>query len=171
MRLNYYGDWREPDDFEEDSCWELVDRKSVPDSDGFYTDYCLYYNFCEDYYATVFGDRDLYRPEDGNFDAEFDNEAEALEWFENYNGFEDDDVYSSTKVCGSIYVVVDDCGTDVYTETFDNEDDAVSYADSEWNRLSDYDKKRRKSFYVLKSIADDIDEENSFDGDIVYQIK
>ena len=38
MRLNFYDDWREPDDFEEDSCWELVDRKSVPDSDGFYTD-------------------------------------------------------------------------------------------------------------------------------------
>ena len=69
----------------------LVDRKNVRDSDGFWTKYSLYRYWPFDRYVTVFGDPDMYTPDDGDFDAEFDSEQEAYEWFENYTGFEDDD--------------------------------------------------------------------------------
>lgn len=71
--------------------YEFVDRKEVQDSDGFWTEYTLYYDVLNDRYVTVFGDSDIYRPEDGDFDMEFESEAEALEWFDDYDGIYDDD--------------------------------------------------------------------------------
>lgn len=65
--------------------WDLLDRKQVRDTDGFLTDYSLYYNTEDGRYVTVFGDADYYGPEDGDFDAEFDSEDEALDWFESYD--------------------------------------------------------------------------------------
>ena len=98
-----------------------VDSKSVPDSDGFMTDYtwyvrirCTYdewyrwlksrsgYNTHSlgdipdeyiDGYVFVFGDSDLYTPEDGEYDFECESYEEAAEWFEDYRGFEDDEEY------------------------------------------------------------------------------
>jgi hypothetical protein len=96
-----------------------VDSKSVPDSDGFMTDYTWYarirctadewYKWLKsrsaynthtlgdipdeyiDGYVFVFGDSDLYTPEDGEYDYECDSYEEATEWFEDYRGFEDDE--------------------------------------------------------------------------------
>lgn len=84
------------DDDEEDSEYELVDRKSVRDSDGFMTDYSWYMNF-EGSSVFVFGDSDLYRLEDGEFDHEEDDPEAAQEWFDNYHGFGDDedDIFES----------------------------------------------------------------------------
>ena len=77
--------------------WILLDTKQVPDIDGFLTDYTIYTNEDQTCFICVFGDKDLYGPDDP--DAEFDNYDEAMEWFESYNGFEDDsdDVYSSSS--------------------------------------------------------------------------
>lgn len=75
----------------DESTWEKLESKSVKDSDGFWTDYTLYYDALNDRYVTVLGDSDLYGPEDGYFDAEFDSEAEAYEWFEDYDGIYDND--------------------------------------------------------------------------------
>ena len=85
------------DMFSEDE-WIRKDRKQVQDSDGFYTDYTLYFNPSTGMWVTVFGDADIYRPEDGNYDWEGENEEEAYEWFESYNGFADDDIYSSETI-------------------------------------------------------------------------
>lgn len=73
--------------------WEEVASKAVEDSDGFMTDYVWYTN--GDKHVFIFGDSDIYRPEDGYFDWEVDivegKEAEAYkeaqEWFNSYNGF------------------------------------------------------------------------------------
>lgn len=73
--------------------WELLDRKDILDYDGFSTKYSLYRNVDTDECVTVFGDPDLYRPEYGDFDAEFDSEEEAWEFYNDYEGFEDDDIY------------------------------------------------------------------------------
>lgn len=97
-----------------------VDSKSVPDSDGFMTDYtwyvrirCTYdewYSWLKsrsghnthshtlgdipeeyiDGYVFVFGDSDLYTPEDGDFDFECESYEEAVEWFDDYHGFDDE---------------------------------------------------------------------------------
>lgn len=71
--------------------WEEKASKSVPDSDGFMTDYTMYRNINTGEYVFVFGDKDIYRPEDGYFDWECETEQEATEWFDNYNGFDDFD--------------------------------------------------------------------------------
>lgn len=69
--------------------WEIVERKSVMDSDGFYTDYTLWHNILTDEWVTIFGDTDLYDPTNTTPDAEFETESEAIEWFDDYNGFEE----------------------------------------------------------------------------------
>lgn len=84
---------------EADMSWILLERKSVPDVNGFYTDYCLYQNEDETEYVCIFGDRDIYTPDNTEPDAEFDTYEEAKDWFDNYEGFidEDDDIYSSKE--------------------------------------------------------------------------
>jgi len=70
--------------------YEELDHKMVLDSDGFQTDYTLYYDNDLGEYICIFGDKDLYNPDNADFDAEFETEEEAREWFDSYNGFEDD---------------------------------------------------------------------------------
>ena len=70
-----------------------------------------------------------------------------------------------------LYILMDCNGGDIFTETFDNEADAVKAGDYEWEHLTELDKKKRSAFYVLRSVADDIDAENSFDGDVVKEWK
>ena len=69
------------------SSWTLVKQKQVPDSDGFMTDYCWYTN--GDKHIFMFGDCDMYEPDEDYADWECDSEEEATSWFNNYNGFED----------------------------------------------------------------------------------
>ena len=63
-----------------ESRYEEMDSKSVMDSDGFYTDYTWYKDMLENRHVFVFGDRDLYRPEDGNFDYECESDEETEEY-------------------------------------------------------------------------------------------
>ena len=91
-------DWTEEDPEETQTEWEEVASKNVFDSDGFLTDYVWYTN--GDKHVFVFGDSDIYKPEDGDFDWEIDivrgKEAEAYkeaqDWFNSYKGFEDEDL-------------------------------------------------------------------------------
>lgn len=78
-------EWDEEDDGLTRGDWEELDHKYVYDTDGFTTDYTLYFNTVTGQYVTVFGDRELYNPEDSDFDMEFDSEQEARDWFESYN--------------------------------------------------------------------------------------
>ena len=90
----------------EDVAYDLLETKSVYDYDGFTTDYSLYGVRMDDsddfhYYVCVFGDRDMYDPNEGSVDFDFETEDydEAIEWFENYTGYEyeddEDDIYES----------------------------------------------------------------------------
>ena len=87
-----------------------VKTKQVYDSDGFLTDYTMYKD--EDgNYIFIFGDRDFYTPDntDPDWEIEASGNAEKLadEWFENYEGFEeqddfpgvdDDDLYEAKEI-------------------------------------------------------------------------
>lgn len=95
--IHGYTDFDDDYDYD-DSEWELVERKSVPDSDGFYTDYTMYRSTEDGTYIFMFGDSDIYEPSRSEADYECASEAEAYEWFENYRGFEDDDIYSSETI-------------------------------------------------------------------------
>lgn len=66
--------------------WTLVLRKPVRDFDGAWTDYSWYVQ--GDHHVFVFGDSDLYRPEDEEWDWECDSWVEAQEWFADYRGEE-----------------------------------------------------------------------------------
>lgn len=92
IRSGYYDDT--PTDSER---FTLVKSKSVLDSDGFYTDYTWYKDNFTGNHVMVFGDNEIYLPEDEWFDAEFETEEEAQEWFDSYNGFEDELEESTVK--------------------------------------------------------------------------
>ena len=72
--------------------WELVKSKSVYDSDGFLTEYSMWYNKDTGAYNFIFGDSDIYTPDTADFDWEdiYDKDL-ADEWFDNYTGFGEED--------------------------------------------------------------------------------
>lgn len=67
-----------------------VKTKSVRDSNGFWTDYTWYVEENTDHHVFVFGDSELYDPEDEDWDWECDSYDEAEDWFDNYDGFNED---------------------------------------------------------------------------------
>lgn len=69
--------------------WNLVNKKSVMDSDGFYTDYCWYTN--GEKHIFMLGDCDIYSPDEDYADWVVETESEAKEWFDSYNGFEEEE--------------------------------------------------------------------------------
>lgn len=75
-------------DDEAESGWEKFATKQVLDSDGFWTDYTWYTD--GERHIFIFGDNEVYTPENSDFDWECETAAEAQEWFDSYNGFEDD---------------------------------------------------------------------------------
>ena len=87
--------------------WEFLGSKQVMDSDGFWTDYTLWVNRETGMYVCIFGDNDLYTPENSSPDFETESEFEAYEWFDDYDTGElegEDDIYNeihgATNTCG-----------------------------------------------------------------------
>lgn len=66
-----------------DSEWTFIKSKEVEDSDGFLTDYTWYEN-SDGTQVMVFGDNDIYKPEDGYFDVTFTDRKQAEDWFNSY---------------------------------------------------------------------------------------
>lgn len=80
-----FDDDYDPEFDSEEGDWEQIDQKSVRDEDGFLTEYTLYHNTVTGLYVCVFGDSEIYRPEDGYFDFETENYDEAIDWFNTYS--------------------------------------------------------------------------------------
>lgn len=74
------------------SVWKVVKTKSVMDSDGFMTDYTWYTD--GEKHIFMFGDIDVYEPDEDYADWETECEQEATEWFDSYTGFEESDSWS-----------------------------------------------------------------------------
>ncbi len=85
--------------YDSDVTYELVDRKNVEAYDGFLTQYS-WYKTSDGNNVFVFGDPDIYVPEDEDFDWETEDDDAAKEWFDNYEGFADDDDYDDDDVYG-----------------------------------------------------------------------
>ena len=128
---------KEDNDAEE---WEEVASKAVEDSDGFLTDYVWYTDGNK--HVFVFGDSDIYRPEDGDFDWEVDivegKEAEAYkeaqDWFDSYNGFADENLNEAN------YGGAFDIHPDQYFTRDDINDAAEKVAEEINNKVSFTDK-------------------------------
>lgn len=71
------------------SKWRLVKTKSVMDSDGFMTEYSWYTD--GEKHIFMFGDSDIYEPDEDYADWVAESEKEAEDWFENYKGFDDEE--------------------------------------------------------------------------------
>lgn len=133
--LTYYYDDELFKDNLENSPYTEVASKQVMDSDGFMTDYTMYMNINTGEYVFVFGDKDVYSPDDGYFDWECETEAEARAWFDNYTGFSDDldDMDESldlTKDEIELLLMGQDMGS-WYDEILDNEEILNRYYDAE----------------------------------------
>lgn len=69
------------------------------------------------------------------------------------------------------YIVIDELKNDMFTEEFETKEEAVKAADEEWDRLTESDKNRRTSYYVLESSNSDEEAEDHFDGNIIKSYK
>ena len=69
--------------------WELVKGKYVKDSDGFLTEYTWYTDGTK--HIFMFGDSDIYTPDEDYADHIAESDSEAEEWFDSYNGFEEEE--------------------------------------------------------------------------------
>lgn len=79
------------------SQWKLVKQKEVKDSDGFLTEYSWYTNGVK--HIFMFGDSDLYDPDEDYADWATESEQEAQDWFDSYEGLseEDEALYDSEE--------------------------------------------------------------------------
>ena len=76
--------------------YEVISTKSVPDYDGFLTDYTLYKVVDDMYYpdgmyVCILGDNEVYNPNNTEADYEDEDYNSAYDWFVNYEGYVDDE--------------------------------------------------------------------------------
>lgn len=79
--------------------YKLIARKNISDTDGFSTEYS-WYTTEDGNNVFVFGDSDLYSPEESEFDFETEDFEEAQNWFDNYSITEDEEVAESFEKAG-----------------------------------------------------------------------
>lgn len=118
--------------------------KSVPDSDGFNTDY-TWYECADGTHVFVFGDNDIYKPQDGYFDHTCDTEEEAQEWFNSYNGFTDDEIVDE-----DINTLANDCKkvADDMKKTMNNASNLTESSDVE----DDLDESKKRKGSLLDKV-------------------
>ena len=68
--------------------WTMVKTKHVYDSDGFLTDYTWYTD--GNMHIMMFGDNEIYEPDIDYADYVTEDEEDASDWFDFYEGFEDE---------------------------------------------------------------------------------
>lgn len=80
---------------ENNSNWKRLDTKQVNDTDGFLTEYSLYKmlnpDLGEPEYVCILGDTDIYNPDNTEPDWEGMSRSEAIEWFEYFDGYYEDE--------------------------------------------------------------------------------
>ena len=119
--------------------------------------------------------------EAGNEIDRFETITEAMAAIQAYeeddrrNDCYEEDFYDIAKdgetVTPAPYIVIDDCGADLYATNCGSEAEAIAEASAQWDLLTESDKKRRNEFLILKSVNPDPEAENHFDGDIVRRWK
>lgn len=71
--------------------YDKLDSKRVSDFDGFLTDYTMYQRLSDGMYIFVFGDNDRYTPDNSDVDFETESYDEAIEWFNDYDGYTEEE--------------------------------------------------------------------------------
>ena len=65
------------------------------------------------------------------------------------------------------YIVIDTRKNDEFTKKFEKADEAVAWAEYEWDRMTEHDKKDCAAYYVLESVNPD----DHFDGNPIKTFK
>ena len=139
------------DDFEQ---YTYVKSKDVNDADGYLTEYTMYYDEVGDRYVFVFGDSDIYNPNDGyeEFDYECDTERAADEWFDNYEGFEDLDEGLINEVQERPYVEVQ-VGMQWADDEFFKQCNKIrgnkAWVETRWNSVDSDEEHREVTIYDI----------------------
>lgn len=84
---------------------KMIARKEVQDSDGFWTDY-TWYQMSDGTHVFIFGDSDIYGPEDTP-DYECDSYEEAADWFAYYDGCYEEDEDEVEYLMGDLEDILD----------------------------------------------------------------
>lgn len=138
--------------------WEKVASKNIYDSDGFLTDYTWYRDLNSDLHIFVFGDNDIYGPDIDYADFKTENMRVAADWYDNYEGFvddEDDDLYEAV------------IHPDYKVKQFDDKPEAYEFArECKGSIESVMDDNHNWQHYVF--YKDCITEEATADGDPVH---
>lgn len=129
--------------------WRELASKSVEDSDGFYTDYTLYTNGST--FICMFGDKDIYEPDQAYADYETENEEDAYDWFDNYEGFADEDDAEPEF--------------DIYASESDSDEDDLVFIDNRKSSIVNNDPSLDPGFdeYDVYSSEDFEDHEDDID--------
>lgn len=148
--------------------WELVSRKEVADSDGFMTEYSWYTD--GDVHIFIFGDSDVYTPDNTEPDRECDNEKEAQEWFDNYEGFVDkDEEQANTRSAAEMKIDGCDClvfdewtsGDNAFVLAVNKNDNSFYHASVNGKDFFEYD--HEPSRKEVESSYDDLEAQRQFD--------
>ena len=62
------------------------------------------------------------------------------------------------------HIAVYTTGTDIFTDEFNDKEEALSFAADKWEHLTEAEKEKCTGFYVLESVNPDEEAENHFDG-------
>lgn len=135
--------------YSDNSDWTELKSKSVLDSDGFYTDYTLYTNGST--FICMFGDKDIYEPDQAYADYETENEEDAYDWFDNYEGFADEDDAEPEF--------------DIYSSESDSDEDDLVFIDNRKSSIVNNDPSLDPGFdeYDVYSSEDFEDHEDDID--------
>lgn len=69
------------------------------------------------------------------------------------------------------YLVIDQRKYDEFVEEFSTKEEAIAFADDEWERMVKADKDSTVAYYILESVNEDEEADDHFDGDIVKEYK
>lgn len=71
----------------------------------------------------------------------------------------------------TVYILIDDRGTDLYTEEYTSLEEALKRAEYEWDHMAEREKANCEAFYLIESENPDEEAENHLDGDLVKSWK
>lgn len=66
------------------------------------------------------------------------------------------------------YLVIDVTdGMDTFVTEFETVEEAIEFADGDFEHLTAHDRKHRKEYYILESVNPDEDSDDHFDGNVI----
>lgn len=69
------------------------------------------------------------------------------------------------------YIVIDTRKNDEFTKEFEKAEEAIAWAEYEWSRMTEHDKKDCAAYYVLESVNPDEDADDHLDGNPIKVFK